>query len=228
MPQAWKPRLDLYEVPKPGGGVRVLSILDPTTSRRYEDLTRAAAPVGGGAVRGGGLGVGLGPEGLAAERARWGRAVARAVASGVAIGSDVRSCFPSIGPNAVGVGLSSAGGAPRDVASLQTLLREVGRAGIPGLPVGPSPSAVVAEAVLRVGDTAVLRAGGTIVRWVDDVVIAGVDRVATLRAFDAWVRCLRDLGLEPHDGKTSILEPSMVPGIPSGLLPSSRGMMRAP
>lgn len=219
--------LDLYEVPKPGGGVRVITVLDPPTARRYAELVASATPAGRfGPDRA--FGVGIAPGHLPGERARWARAVSRAVGLGAAVGSDVRACFPSIGAEAVDVALSSARVDARDVASLQALLREISLAGTPGLPIGPTPSGALAETVLRVGDAVVRRSGGTIVRWVDDVVIAGPDRIVALRAFDAWARCLRELGLEPHDGKTHLLEGSSMPGTPSGLLPSSRGMMRAP
>ena len=66
-----------------------------------------------------------------------------------------------------------------------TLLRRIARAGTPGLPIGPEPSAVLANAVLATADAAATHAGVRLLRWVDDVVLVGTDRSSVVRGFDA-------------------------------------------
>lgn len=220
-------QVDFREAPKPSGGVRLLTVLDAQTSRRYEGLVSALTPAVVRSGEGEALGIATTSGGLLADRIRWRRALDRAMRR-PAILSDVRACYPSIGEEAIAIGLAAAGVRADDTERLQGFLREVRCAGVPGLPVGPAPSAIVAEAVLRSGDDAVRRAGGWIVRWVDDVVISGVDRTSAARAFDAWARALRGLGLEPHEGKTARLDALGAPTDPSASRAIPRGMMRAP
>ena len=109
--------------------------------------------------------------------------------------SDVRDCYASIDARALGhVGI--------DDPDLLGFLRGLGDAGVRGLPVGPPPSAIIANAVLGFADRAVVEAAAVPIRWVDDVVLVGRDRLGAERAFDAWRRALASLGLEAHDGKT--------------------------
>jgi hypothetical protein len=121
---------------------------------------------------------------------------------GVVITSDVRRCYRSIGPTAVERGLRRAGVDAGTRHSIARLLGAFRGAGIEGLPVGPWPSGVLANAVLAVADDAVAAEGATIARWVDDVVIAGGPNEVA-RAGAAWLRALHDLGLLEHEGKRS-------------------------
>ena len=63
-----------------------------------------------------------------------------------------------------------AGGAPEP---LLAQLARLGQTGVRGLPVGPDPSAWMAEAVLAIADERARLAGTAPIRWVDDVVFAG-------------------------------------------------------
>jgi hypothetical protein len=118
--------------------------------------------------------------------------------------ADVAACYPSIGTDAVGRALTSSGADHTSVASLVRLLAEIARGGTPGLPVGPEPSALLANAVLGLADRAAVDAGARVLRWVDDVVLTAPDRTSVVRAFDAWVRALALVGLRPNDAKVVI------------------------
>jgi len=72
------------------------------------------------------------------------------------------------------------------------------------LPVGPEPSAVLANAVLAPVDLAVAAAGVPHVRWVDDVVAFVPGRRRAVRVTDAVRRELEAMGLRPNEAKTRI------------------------
>ena len=194
--------------PKPGGGARRLVRLGPTSDADYRRVVvRSAARIERS----------LGP-GVFANRAdtaggvrpwrparlAWRHAVLRAIAhegahAAMAVG-DVRACFPSIGDGA----LHRAGLADDDLLRLLGTFRE---GGVRGLPVGPEPSAILANAVLAIADRAMLAAvGHHPIRWVDDVILVTAGRREAIRALDAWRRALAELGLEPNEDKTRILE----------------------
>jgi hypothetical protein len=230
--------LDLTETPKPGGGVRLLTVLGPREARDYAQAVAPMAPIVRRRLDPGVHAVQVGGRRTAAEvaraRAGWRRALAAALAGSVCVRSDVRACYPSISADAIGAGLAASGVTRSDIHHLLGSLSRIARAGSAGLPVGPPSSAIVAEAVLSVADRAVRANGAAIVRWVDDVAITAPDARVALRAFDAWSHALRELGLAPHDGKTEIFRDpheawaSLVGARGSGSPVSSRGMMRAP
>lgn len=195
---------DVVPLAKPGGGTRWLTILDPADATRYASLVRPWVPaltdVQGGHV----FGTGTKASTLSIDRAAWRRAVAAAIHARrdpAVVLADVRDCFPSIGGRALGSGSRHAG-IPSEVArSIVSFVATISAAGTPGLPVGPRPSMLLGSAVLTIADEEVRRAGATVVRWVDDVMIVADGPRGAARAFDAWVRALRPLGLEPHEGK---------------------------
>jgi hypothetical protein len=188
----------------PSGARRLLISLDPRDLRDYERAIAAAvAPIErslGGMVRANRADH-TGPRPYGPAAAAW-HADLRELAGrpGVVITSDVRRCYRSIGPAAVERGLRRAGVDPQTRGSIAGLLAAFGGAGIEGLPVGPWPSGVLANAVLAVADDTVAAEGATIARWVDDVIIAGPS-TAVARAGAAWRRALHDLGLLEHEGK---------------------------
>jgi hypothetical protein len=144
--------------------------------------------------------------------------------------SDVRDCYGSITAPAVLEALAILDVPSSTAAEIAAVLTELRNEGLRGLPVGPDPSAILANAVLAGADRAVRDAGARVLRWVDDVAIAGPDRRTTVRAFDAWAASLRAAGLTPHDGKTRLLGPE--DGSFGAQAPQScggaRGMMLAP
>jgi hypothetical protein len=186
---------------KPGGGDRWLVRLDPRDQRTYRQLVLPLVPR---------IERSVGPLAFAARatsdgrlrpwpgaRSAWRRAVRRSIlgASGsVVIVSDVRDCYPSVGERALEAVACSH--------ELRSFLRAVADAGVRGIPVGPDPSAILANGVLGYADRAAAAAGCRPIRWVDDVVMVAAGRRPAIRAFDAWRRALGELGLEAHDGKT--------------------------
>lgn len=113
--------------------------------------------------------------------------------------ADVRDCYGSIGPSTV----SSAFGTT--ATELVAFLRRLVDDGVRGLPIGPDPSAVVANAILGHLDEGVRSTGADHVRWVDDLVLWGSRREVN-RALDALHRAAAELRLELHEGKTRILD----------------------
>lgn len=112
--------------------------------------------------------------------------------------ADVRACYPSIDPGTVSTIL---GPAADDVVGL---LRRFAGGGVRGLPVGPEPSAVVANALLALLDETLRREGVRHVRWVDDLVLWG-SRREIVRALAALHRAAATVGLELNGAKTGLL-----------------------
>jgi hypothetical protein len=189
--------------------VRWLTRLDPADLARYEAAVR---PLVGRIERT------LGPE-VFAVRARWRqgwrvapwrparRAWRRAVRTAVAGArvrtvfavADVRECYGSVSPGAVRAVLGP------DAGELVRLLAHLKDAGVPGLPIGPDPSAFVANAVLARLDETLRRVGVDHLRWVDDLIAWG-DPDDVRRALDRLAGSAEAIGLALHDRKTRILE----------------------
>jgi Reverse transcriptase (RNA-dependent DNA polymerase) len=213
----------------PDGRVRRLVTLSPDLEARYEAailpwipaLERRLGPTvyaNRSAARGGLL-----PAGPAWRR--WRRAVTGEVGrGGFVVRGDVADCYASIPPAAAASALASVGADP---AALVEVLGTVARGGVRGLPIGPWPSAVIANVVLADADRAVAATGARIHRWVDDIVLVCCERRRAAIALDAWADALRPLGLSPNPGKTGI-----TPAEPLGPDPSEpaivRAMLRAP
>jgi hypothetical protein len=119
--------------------------------------------------------------------------------------TDARACYASIEADVVLGRLLHLGVPPDAAAEIGSWLRAFRDHGVEGLPVGPASSALLADAVLSVGDDAIRPTGVPHVRWVDDVVLFARDGRAGLRALDALRRSWRGIGLEVHEGKTAIL-----------------------
>ncbi len=195
-----------FRVERAGGGERTLVDLALPDLRRYERVVARLTPrverfldLGVLANR-----VGLsGPRPFAPARRRWVETLAGLTGpegAAVVLVTDVRRCYASIGSGAVEAGLRRVGVGVDDRAAVQAFLRATTGAGIDGLPVGPDPSAILANAVLAIGDDAVRHEGARLVRWVDDVVIAG-DAATVRRAYAAWLVALHDLGLREREEK---------------------------
>jgi hypothetical protein len=220
--------LVVRELRRPGTEPRWLTDLDARTAAAYRRLVRRYARLIEASLDPGVIANRIDPRGtlsLRASRRVWRRRLARATRPGARVAvmsSDVYRCYPSVRPAAVGLALAECG---VDTAAdeLLHLLAKIARAGTPGLPVGPEPSAVLANAVLATADRAATRAGAQLYRWVDDVVLVGPDRTTVARAFDAWANGLRVVGLRPNESKTCLWasgeEAAAVLGVarPSGL-----------
>ena len=201
----------LEQVVVPGGKVRVFARLAGVEQRAYEQAVASVLPRIERGLLPGVLANRAAPSGalrgFSAERSTWRRELTAALRwsatlpGGAVASGDVQDCYPSISPDVVAARLAALGVDPAPVVGvLERFAHEGGR----GLPVGPWPSAVLANAVLADADRRARAAGARVLRWVDDVVLVAPDRAHAARALDAWVRGLAVLGLTPHEGKTAI------------------------
>jgi len=208
------PRARLVPVEKPGG-TRWLAVLDPWATASYTTAVAAVARTieaslvdavvanRVAAVRGPTLRL----EPWRSARARFLlEARRRASACGALLLADVRDCYPSIRPPAVEERLRAMGCPDAAVHHLVDLLAGFETEGVPGLPVGPEPSAVLANAVLAAGDDAVARCGAAHLRWVDDFVVFADDPLHARRALTCLRAALAEVGLSLSGRKTRILE----------------------
>jgi len=117
--------------------------------------------------------------------------------------TDVAECSGSITPGAVGRALARVGADRETVDDIVTWLRDLASFGVDGLPIGPEPSAILANAVLGAGDRALDGTGVRWFRWVDDWVLIAEGMPAAERALDALARGLRAESLTLRDDKTA-------------------------
>jgi hypothetical protein len=198
-------------VAKPGGGTRRLTRLSRPDDVRFRSLVAPVVPAierrlaptvfANRAARS------ARPAALAPWRPahrRWRGAVDAGLAGGgAAIVTDVAECYGSISPQTVGRALRAVGAAAEHADAIVGWLGALARAGVPGLPIGPEPSAILANAVLARGDAALDLAGARWFRWVDDWVIVAEDLSEAERALEALARALARDGLALHGRKTT-------------------------
>ena len=140
-------------------------------------------------------------------RVAWRQALRAALATSpppAVLVADVRRCYASIHPTALAARLRALG-ADRGTKSASRRSSSVSVRRVRGLPIGPPPSAILANAVLAVVDERMREAGIPHLRWVDDVVAFAPGRHEAVVAFDALRRGLDAVGLAPNDTKTRIL-----------------------
>jgi Reverse transcriptase (RNA-dependent DNA polymerase) len=174
-------RTRLEATTMPGGRIRMIARLADEDARRYD---AAVAPMVSLIERA------VGPS-VVANRARpmprcgcvvlrpWRparsrllrMAVARSTVARAAAVADVRACYSSITDATVEATLKAFGAGRRDVHALLQVLGDLHGAGIPGVPVGPAASAILANGALAGADEALAAAGVAHLRWVDDVVL---------------------------------------------------------
>ncbi|HZA61126.1 MAG TPA: RNA-directed DNA polymerase [Actinomycetota bacterium] len=130
---------------------------------------------------------------------------ARAIAAvnvGTVLHTDVEDFYASVRPGVLERTLRDAGVEGGDAALAAAMIDAWGRAGVPGLPVGPPGSAVMANAVLMSVDASL--GARPFLRWVDDY------RVAVASEDDAGAVLLRldealgRLGLRRSVAKTVV------------------------
>jgi len=199
-------RLD--PIPKPGGGVRSLARLEPADLRDYRRLVGAFVPsiesgLSPAAFANRALGRGTGAwtllEPWRPARAAFRARLRRLERMGAWGRIDVKDCFGSIEAPALERALRRLGAARREIRDLLQLLEGLR---IRGLPVGPAPSAILANAVLAAADEALEAAGVRSLRWVDDMVVAGRDIDGVKRGLDVAREALAGVGLVANEGKT--------------------------
>ena len=196
-------------ISKPDGGLRWLTRLDPAGEAEYRDTVR---PLASRIERA------LGPEVFAVRtrpvaggwslapwrpaRAAWQRTLRRLICdvtreTTFAV-ADVHDCYGSISPETIAALLGPG------AAHAVDFLRRVHDRGVRGLPIGPAPSAVLANAVLSEMDRVIRGTGARHVRWVDDVFLwgSGAEVRHALRALDDVAA---GMGLALHPEKTRVL-----------------------
>ena len=219
------PRVRFIHLHRVGGDRRV-AILDPATRDRYVRLVAGSAAAVEARLS----------DAVVANRIRswrtappelrlrpWrverrvfaARLSALAECGGAIAFADVRRCYASISAEAVGQALRRDGIGTAD--ALERFLCDLRRAGVTGLPVGPEPSAVLANAVLARADQALECAGISHLRWVDDVVLAGDDPAAAL---DVLREALATIGLRLNERKTRVVLDPRTLGATNGVSPS--------
>ncbi len=197
--------------------VRWLTLLDEPTSNRYAAAVAAVAPaiearLGDEVVANRVVEASVSPPTLRLEGWRSGRArfatAARALSDGVGamLVADVRRCYASIADAVVGDALERSGCAARDIRAVLAFLEGVHRAGVSGLPVGPEPSAVLANAVLTEADDAIRQSGARHLRWVDDFWIFTPDREAASAAASGLRNALGSARLSLSATKTRLVD----------------------
>ena len=147
------------------------------------------------------------------ERAAFNARLARlATGSGSVVFADVRACYRSISPEAIGWALRAAGCDPIESLRVVSFLHRLQATGIVGLPVGPEPSPVLANAVLAAVDRSLAVFGVTHMRWVDDVVAVAAGPVEAERVLAIVRAALDPLGLELNERKTRVVvDPCTLP-----------------
>ena len=158
---------------------------------------------------------------------RWRRsALAEATDGSRLLRADVADFYPSVGERAIRLSLGDG------TDEALRVLRSFWDGGVAGLPIGPEPSAILANAVLAYADAALRGAGSAPIRWVDDWLIPVPDRRAADRSLVALEAALAELGLRLNPSKTIVLDPEQVQPLfgwsGSVVLGSGRAMMRAP
>ncbi|MEX2202584.1 MAG: RNA-directed DNA polymerase [Actinomycetota bacterium] len=210
----------------PGRRAREVTVLHPALGARYTALVSAVAlRVNGGlsrSVAANRVAVAtIDPPSLVLrsfrdERIAFGRRLDRlARGTPCLLFADVRECYRSIAPDVVGSSLRAFGCDGASVDAVVAFLHSLQERGVQGLPVGPDPSAVLANAVLAETDRGLERLGAPHLRWVDDLVV-GVDGSRTAATVLEVIReALDHVGLRLNDAKTRLVldpVPSTLPG----------------
>jgi hypothetical protein len=196
-------------IPKPDGGLRWLTRLDPAGDAEYREAVR---PLAGRIERA------LGPEVLAIRTrptpggwrlASWRpardvwhatmrRVLREATRETTFAVADVHDCYGSVSPETIATLLGP------DAATAVDFLRRLHEHGVRGLPIGPDPSAVLANAVLLEMDRAIRNTGARHLRWVDDIVVWG-SRADVRHAVRSLGAVAARMGLALHRDKTRFL-----------------------
>ena len=174
-----------------------VSPLTPAIERALDDGVLASRARGRGRIPTARL------EAWRPARGRWSAELRAAIATEpVALVADVRECYASVRPDRLGQRLRALGAHREQVAAVRTALERIGE---PGLPVGPDPSAILANAMLVGLDEAMRTSGLRHRRWVDDVVAFARTRREASAALDRLRRAMDAAGLEAHPAKTGVI-----------------------
>lgn len=198
------------------GGVRWLAHLDPVTAAAYTAAVAPLVPAIESAlppivvanrvaeVRTRPPAIQL--EAWTSARARF-RALLAGLAAdaGAALVADVHDFYGSVAPGVLAGALARVGCGTVDVRRAVAAVRRLNAYGVRGLPVGPEPSAVLANASLAGVDASLVSAGFRHVRWVDDILVFTSDAAAAHEALVVLTRALARAHLRPARHKTRVL-----------------------
>lgn len=218
------------------GGIRWVTVLGPAASAAYAAAVAPLVPA---------IEAALSPAVLAnrvaavhrrparIELEPWGRARARfrrlvrerAARAGAALMADVHDCYGSISPPTVASCLAGLGCRGAEIAPVLRVLERLAACGVRGLPIGPEPSAVLANAVLVAVDRAFRDGGWRHLRWVDDVVVFTDGPDAAGEALERFAATVGGLGLSVATEKTRVIvDPAAIRGAAvSAPAPRARG-----
>ena len=133
------------------------------------------------------------------------RAVEMRRASAALLTLDVARCFDRIRHDVVLRELAALGIASERRDGVAAVLAEFAEAGVPGLPVGPPASSVLANATLARLDASLRRRGHPHVRWIDDVAVFAGDAPAVTDALRTAGAALSALGLSVRPDKMRVI-----------------------
>jgi hypothetical protein len=198
------------------GGVRWLAHLDPATAATYAAAVAPLVPAIEATlpthvvanrvaeIRSRPPSIRL--EAWASARVRFRALVAELAAeAGGALVADVHDFYGSVAPSVLGEALSGLGCELTAIRRAVESVRRLSAYGVRGLPIGPEPSAVLANAVLSSLDASLASAGFPHVRWVDDVLVFAQDAAGARAALRVLTRSLARLRLRPATHKTRVL-----------------------
>lgn len=152
------------------------------------------------------------------ERVAFGRRLVRlARRTPCLLFADVRDCYRSIAPGVVGSSLRALGCDGSSVDAIVAFLRALRELGVEGLPVGPDPSAVLANAVLAEVDRALERLGPPHMRWVDDLVVGVDGSKGAATVLEVAREALDRVGLRLNDAKTRLVLDPAPDALPRGI-----------
>jgi hypothetical protein len=213
---------------RPGRPGREVTVLHPALDARYTALVSAVAPRIEGrlsrSVAANRVAVAsIDPPRLTLrsfgdERFAFGRRLAHlARRSTCLLFTDVRECYRSIEPDVVASSLHALGCDEQSAGAVGRFLHALRGRGLEGLPVGPDPSAVLANAVLAEVDRALERLGVPHLRWVDDLVVGveGSRRATTV--LEVAREALGRVGLHLNDAKTRLVLDPVPNALPRGI-----------
>jgi hypothetical protein len=209
----------LEPVPKGTGGDRLIAHLGSSDLRDYHAsvaplVDRIECALGPRAVANRARSTRVGPPAVALEpwstpRRRFRRlAVWLAGVTGrssVAAMADVRDCYGSIRDDVLEQRLCALGVDAGEIRRLRGVLDRVHERGIRGLPVGPEPSAALANAVLQGVDRVLEERRVRHVRWVDDVWMFARNERSAASAMHALEDALGDIALSLAPEKTRLI-----------------------
>jgi hypothetical protein len=214
---AWGDSTWLEPIRKANGGVRLIAHLSSADLRDYHAsvaplVRRIERALGPRSFANRARASVAGPPTVALEpwripRRRFRRVatilVARSSASAIA---DVRECYESIHDDVLDRRLRGLGASHRDIRPLRRTLDRLHEHGIRGLPIGPEPSATLADAVLGRVDRALEEARVRHLRWVDDVWMFAANERSAAAAMRVLEDALADVSLSPAAEKTRLVD----------------------